>query len=288
MIKRNTRLMDEVLDEIGENGLYASLTDHRTEYNTTMVFQRAIKRLAIVAGVEPVNNGEYIEITEELISLFNTYKPLYDLMFHRDHLNISENEVDSPRSWYNSYVGKNIILYTLWLLESKKPSYEIRAEYRFTDLYYTLSEMKAMGVKTEWMESIVKEALRVVDDYDLDDVLNPQTDTYKISIEGYYKVIKERVKWMVFNESAKEPAFVKEDHLDFLETSYPLLEILAEALGDMTARTLILEKTRDEGASVNTKSSTDMRKDRDMYIHELIPNIWIRDIRSEFDFGIRL
>lgn len=288
MIKRNVRLMDEVLDEIGENGLYNSLTDHRTEYDTTMTFQRAIKRLAIVAGVEPVNNGEYIEITEELISLFNTYKPLYDLMFHRDHLNISENEVDSPRSWYNSYVGKNIILYTLWLLESKKPSYEIRAEYRFTDLYYTLSEMKAMGVKTEWMESIVKEALRVVDDYDLDEVLNPQTDTYKISIEGYYKVIKERVKWMVFNESAKEPAFVKEDHLDFLETSYPLLEILAEALGDMTARTLILEKTRDEGASVNTKSSTDMYKDRDMYIHELIPNIWIRDIRSEFDFGIRL
>lgn len=288
MIKRNVRLMDEVLDEIGENGLYNSLTDHRTEYNVTMTFQRAIKRLAIVAGVEPNNNGEYIEITEELISLFNTYKPLYDLMFSRDHLNISENEVNSPRSWYNSYVGKNIILYTLWLLESKKPSYEIRAEYRFTDLYYTLSEMKAMGVKTEWMDSIVKEALRVVDDYDLDDVLNPQTDTYKISIEGYYKVIKERVKWMVFNESAKEPAFVKEDHLDFLETSYPLLEILAEALGDMAARTLILVKTRDEGASVNTKSSTDMRKDRDMYIHELIPNIWIRDLRSEFDFGIRL
>lgn len=92
---------------------------------------------------------------------------------------------------------------------------------------------------------------------------------------------------MVFNESAKEPAFIKEDHLDFLETSYPLLEVLAEALGDMAARTLILEKTKDEGASVNTKSSTDNR-DRDMYIHELIPNIWVRDIRSEFDFGIRL
>ena len=92
---------------------------------------------------------------------------------------------------------------------------------------------------------------------------------------------------MVFNESAKEPAFIKEDHLDFLETSYPLLEILAEALGDMAARTLILEKTKDEGASVNTKSSTDNR-DRDMYIHELVPNIWFRDLRSEFDFGIRL
>ena len=287
MIKRNVRLMDEVLDEIGENGLYNALTDHRTEYDATMTFQRAIKRLAIVAGVEPNNNGEYIEITEELISLFNTYKPLYDLMFSRDHLNISENEVDSPRSWYNSYVGKNIILYTLWLLETKKPSYEIRAEYRFTDLYYNLSELKAIGVKTEWMDSIVKKALDVVDDYDLNDVLNPQADAYKISIEGYYKVIKERVKWMVFNESAKEPAFVKEDHLDFLETSYPLLEVLAEALGDMAARTLILEKTRDEGASTNTKSSTDNR-DRDMYIHELIPNIWFRDLRSEFDFGIRL
>lgn len=287
MIKRNVRLMDEVLDEIGENGLYNCLTDPKTEYDATMTFQRAIKRLAIVAGVEPNNNGEYIEITEELISLFNTYKPLYDLMFSRDHLNISENEVDSPRSWYNSYVGKNIILYTLWLLESKKPSYEIRAEYRFTDLYYNLSEMKAMGVKTEWMNSIVKKALDVVDDYDLNDVLNPQSDAYKISIEGYYKVIKERVKWMVFNESAKEPAFIKEDHLDFLETSYPLLEILAEALGDMAARTLILEKTKDEGASVNTKSSTDNR-DRDMYIHELVPNIWFRDLRSEFDFGIRL
>lgn len=287
MIKRNVRLMDEVLDEIGENGLYNCLTDHKTEYDATITYQRAIKRLAIVAGVEPNNNGEYIEITEELISLFNTYKPLYDLMFSRDHLNISENEVDSPRSWYNSYVGKNIILYTLWLLESKKPSYEIRAEYRFTDLYYTLSEMKAMGVKSEWMDSIVKKALDVVDDYDLNDVLNPQADAYKISIEGYYKVIKERVKWMVFNESAKEPAFVKEDHLDFLETSYPLLEILAEALGDMAARTLILEKTRDEGASVNTKSSTDNR-DRDMYIHELVPNIWFRDLRQEFDFGIRL
>lgn len=287
MIKRNVRLMDEVLDEIGENGLYNSLTDHRTEYDATITYQRAIKRLAIVAGVEPNNNGEYIEVTEELISLFNTYKPLYDLMFHRDHLNISENEVDSPRSWYNSYVGKNIILYTLWLLETKKPSYEIRAEYRFTDLYYTLSEMKAMGVKTEWMNSIVKKALDVVDDYDLNDILNPQADAYKISIEGYYKVIKERVKWMVFNESAKEPVFVKEDHLDFLETSYPLLEILAEALGDMAARTLILEKTKDEGASVNTKSSTDNR-DRDMYIHELVPNIWFRDLRQEFDFGIRL
>lgn len=288
MIKRNVKLMDEVLDEIGENGLYASLTDHRTEYDATITFQRAIKRLAIVAGVEPNNNGEYIEITEKLISLFNTYKPLYDLMFSRDHLNISENEVDSPRSWYNSYVGKNIILYTLWLLESKKPSYEIRAEYRFTDLYYTLSEMKAMGVKTEWMDSIVKKALDVVDDYDLNDVLNPQADAYKINIEGYYKVIKERVKWMVFTESANEPAFVKEDHLDFLETSYPLLEILAEALGDMAARTLILEKTRDEGSSINTKSSTDPYTDRDAYIHDLIINIWFRDLRQEFDFGIRL
>lgn len=113
---KNVSILNEMVKEYGVRDLFESLTDNTLRENTKVIFKDQLRRLCIILGIK-VKEDYYDDTVNNITRVFNDFKPIYKELFSDEHLNM----ISTPdgRSKHTEYVTKNILLYSVKILDEK-------------------------------------------------------------------------------------------------------------------------------------------------------------------------
>ena len=239
---RNIGILDEMVKEYGVRDLFESLTDSVLKEDTKGIFKNQLRRLCIILGLN-VEEDRYDDIVNNMTRVFNEFKPIYKVLFSNEHLNM----ISTPdgKSKHTEYVTKNILLYSVKILDDSERLWLKQQEYGFIKLHYGLLELS----NSSYVDIVNKAFLKACDvykEYDLASNFNKSNYREDFKYDMYYKFIKNRAKYIFMQVlvNAEEIAD-KIPLVDFIENQYYNTEDVAEVIGDIIARRDILVYTND-------------------------------------------
>lgn len=260
---RNVSILDEMVKEYGVRDLFESLTDNALKEDTKNIFKNQLRRLCIILGLN-VEEDRYDDIVNNMTRVFNEFKPIYKVLFSNEHLNM----ISTPdgKSKHTEYVTKNILLYSVKILDDSERLWLKQQEYGFIKLHYGLLELSNSSY-VDIVNKAFGKACDVYKEYDLSSNFNKSNYREDFKYDMYYKFIKNRAKYIFMQSlvNAEEIAD-KISLVDFIENQYYNTEDVAEVIGDIIARKDILVYTNDvpgKYANLNCVILNNKNRDRE-------------------------
>ena len=258
---KNVNILNEMVKEYGVRDLFESLTDDALREETKVIFKNQLKRLCIILGLK-VEDELYGDIVDNMARAFNEFKPIYKMLFSDEHLNM----ISSPdgRSKHSEYVTKNILLYSIKMLDNSDRLWLTEQKYGFIKLHYSLLHLSNSSY-TDIVNKAFLKACNIYEAYELATKFNKSNYKENFKYDMYYKFIKNRVKCefmqsFVDNEEIAD----KIPLIIFISKYYSDTEDVAEVIGDIIARRDILVYTNDTpGKYANLNCVITVNNDRD-------------------------
>ena len=258
---KNVNILNEMVKEYGVRDLFESLTDDALREETKVIFKNQLKRLCIILGLK-VEDELYGDIVDNMARAFNEFKPIYKMLFSDEHLNM----ISSPdgRSKHSEYVTKNILLYSIKMLDNSDRLWLTEQKYGFIKLHYSLLHLSNSSY-TDIVNKAFLKACNIYEAYELATKFNKSNYKENFKYDMYYKFIKNRVKCefmqsFVDNEEIAD----KIPLIIFISKYYSDTEDVAEVIGDIIARRDILVYTNDTpGKYANLNCVITVNDDRD-------------------------
>lgn len=260
---KNVSILNEMVKEYGVRDLFESLTDNTLRENTKVIFKDQLRRLCIILGIK-VKEDYYDDTVNNITKVFNDFKPIYKELFSNEHLNM----ISTPdgRSKHTEYVTKNILLYSVKILDDSDRLWLKQQEYSFIKLLYGLLELSNSSY-TDSANRAFKGASGVYKEYDLVNNFNKSNYREDFNYDMYYKFIKNRAKYIFMQAFVNSEEIADKISLvDFIENQYYNTEDVAEVIGDIIARRDILVYTNDtpgKYANLNCVIVNNKNKDRE-------------------------
>lgn len=260
---KNVNILNEMVKEYGVRDLFESLTDDVLREDTKVIFKNQLKRLCIILGLK-AEDELYGDIVDNMARAFNEFKPIYKMLFSDEHLNM----ISSPdgRSKHSEYVTKNILLYSIKMLDNSDKLWLTEQKYGFIKLHYSLLHLSNSSY-TDIVNKAFLKACNIYEAYELATKFNKSNYKENFKYDMYYKFIKNRVKCefmqsFVDNEEIADKIPI----IIFISKYYSDTEDVAEVIGDIIARRDILVYTNDtpgKYANLNCVVTDDRDKDRE-------------------------